>query len=89
MEKRCLRQLKALINSFTFYPKRFLKKPLYKALWPKRPFLSEIAHPLLDRKVNLRQKIFHGYLSWNWLYQSPKFQQDLGVTPGIHPLLEG
>ena len=33
----------------------------------KDDFLREIAHPLLNRKVNLRQKFFHGYLSWTWL----------------------
>ena len=69
MEKNWLRQLEALVNSFTFYPKRFFKKPLYKALWQKDDFLREITHPLLDRKVKLGPKFFHGYLSWNWLYQ--------------------
>ena len=47
MDKSCLRQLEALINSFTFYPKRFLKKPLYKVLWPKIRFFS---HPLFTEK---------------------------------------
>ena len=32
-------------------------------------FLREITYPLLDRKVKLCPKFFHGYLSWNWLYQ--------------------
>ena len=56
MEKTCLRQLEAPIIIFNFYRKRFLKKPLYKARWPKIRFFS---HPLLDKKVNLRRKNYY------------------------------
>ena len=40
MNKSCFRQLEALINTFNVYLKRFLKKPLYKAQWPKIQFLT-------------------------------------------------
>ena len=65
MEKNCLRQLEALLNSFTFYPERFFKKHSIKRYGQKYEFLSEIAYPLLDRKIKLRPNFFHGYLSWD------------------------
>ena len=58
MEKSCLRELKALINSFTFYPKRFLKKPLYKALWPKIRFFTWNFKPPVGQKSVSPPKIF-------------------------------
>ena len=66
MEKNFLRQLEALVNSFIFYPKRFFQKTtLSGAMAKKTIFLREITHPLLDRKVKLGPKFFHGYLSWD------------------------
>ena len=69
MVKNCLRQLEAAINSFNFYQKRFFLNHSIRRCDQNYDFLREIAHPLLARKVNIRQKIFHGYLPWNWLYQ--------------------
>ena len=45
-----------LINGFNFFLMHFLKKTLYKALWPKQSFLSENSNSLLDIKVKLRPK---------------------------------
>ena len=59
MEKNYLSQLKALINSFNFYLKHFLEKPLYKMLWPKYGFLSEIQTlPPVRQKSETAPKIF-------------------------------
>ena len=58
MEKSYLRQLEALVNSFTFYPKRFFKKPFYKALWPKRRFFACNYTPPVKRKGVSPPKIF-------------------------------
>ena len=80
MEKSCLRQLKALINSFTFYPKRLFKKPLYQALWQKIRFLSEIAHPLLDKKVNWAQNFF----TITYLWTNSINQQSLNEIWVLH-----
>ena len=58
MEKNCLRQLDVLINSFNFYWKRFLKKPLYRALWPKRRFFKWNCLPPVGQKSEIGPKIF-------------------------------
>ena len=63
MEKSYLRELKASINSFT--QNVFLKKHSIRHYGQKDDFLSEIAHPLLDRKVKLGPNFFHDYLSWD------------------------
>ena len=74
MEKSYLCQLKALINSFNFFLKHSLKKALYiKRCSQKYGFPGENSDPPppppLERKVKLRPKIFHDYLSWDKLYQ--------------------
>ena len=58
MKKNCLCQFEALINSFTFYRKRFLKKPLYKTLWPKRRFFTWNCTPPVGQKSVFPPKIF-------------------------------
>ena len=58
MEKNCLRQLEVLVNSFTFYPKHFFKKPLYKALWPKIRFFTWNCTPPVGQKNETAPKFF-------------------------------
>ena len=58
MEKRCLRQLEALIKSFNFYWKRFLKRPLYKTLWPKIRFFTCNCTPPVVEKSESPPNIF-------------------------------
>ena len=58
MEKNCLRKLEALVNSFTFYPKRFLKKPLYQALWPKIRIFEWNCIPPVGQKSEIAPKFF-------------------------------
>ena len=58
MEKSCLRQLEALINSFTFYPKRFFKKPLYRVLWPKIRIIKWNCIPPVGQKSEIAPKFF-------------------------------
>ena len=57
MKSNCLRQLKSLINITSLFTK--------KRYGQKYDFLSEIAHPLLDREVKLGTKFVHDYLSWD------------------------
>ena len=65
MEKNYLCQLKVLINSCNFYLKHFLKIHFIKRYGQKYGFLSENSEPPLDKKVKLRPKFFHDYLSWD------------------------
>ena len=51
----------------------------------KYEFLSEIAYPLLDRKVKLRPNFFHGYLSWDSLYQCQSFNKIWVLHLGYFP----
>ena len=58
MEKNSLRQLEALVNSFTFYPKRFFKKPLCQALWSKIRFFTWNCTPPVGQKSEIAPKFF-------------------------------